>query len=227
MTDADGRHVRLDDSSDGRWAILHTGDTARRRIQAWTERGRPGRSGSANRHSSVGCGARRRVPWCCAPTDSSTPHANPGSRCPHHRRVSAIDRVTRSDQEYPHEHHQSHRTHRHRRRQADLRRRNRDRPSCCHAARRRTWRVGRVQLLAQHRRAGPAFPRHRARHARLRPLRERRRPRRSVRLPRRHDPRSARRARRRHRTPDRQLLRRCGRAAAGPRHARTGSASWC
>ena len=49
------------------------------------------------------------------------------------------------------------------------------RPSRCHAARRRARRVGGVQLLAQHRRAGPAFPCHRARHARLRALRERRR----------------------------------------------------
>ncbi len=78
---------------------------------------------------------------------------------------------------------------------------------------------GRVQLLAQHRRARRAFPGDRARHARLWPLGQGCRPVRSIRLPRRHDPRPARRTRHRHSVFGRQLLRRRGRAAVGAGHA--------
>ena len=180
VIDTEGTTLRLDDVVSGQWTILHTGPPPAG-TQAWTELGVPAirltgrktvhirrRSPTAAAPSSAGCGARRRPPWCCVPTDSSTPQPNPGSFCLHHR--PAIPYPPYPRLEPLHDHDQLDRADRHRRRKTDLRCRNRQRASGGDVVRRRSRRLRGVQLLAQHRRARSTFPGHCARHARLRPL---------------------------------------------------------
>ena len=156
VTDDTGATVRLDDLL-GR----AVGNPAHRRTAS--RRARLDGTGCADdpdqrtQRSTAGSSARTPPPSSCAPTDSSMPQPNQGSLLPRTSRHPPANEL-----EYPHDHHQSDRTHRHRRRKADLRRRERHWARRGHAARRRARRIGRVELLAQHRRACTALPRHRA-----------------------------------------------------------------
>ena len=74
--------VRLDD--DGRRAMDHS---AHRRNRPQALRPGPERGAAAVRIDRAeprrdGCETRKRVPWCFAPMDSSTPQLIPGKRCP-------------------------------------------------------------------------------------------------------------------------------------------------
>ena len=157
VVDEKGDTVRLDDLFGGRW----TSCTSAHR------RSGPGGPPACHRQvAQAGTGARqhrrhRRLPdpWLakkgarpsCTARRIHLRRSGRGSSCQHH----PAGLTTASRMESPHDHHRM-TENRHRVRQAHLRRGGRQPARRCDAARRRPRRLGRVQLLPEHRRAGRA-----------------------------------------------------------------------